>query len=79
MYFVKCIIKIGGVLYMIDYSVKKTSIMSNIVLMSRNIVDLYLSRPIAKGKLGVRLVTNKCVCVLPLCHPYQKIPIGRRT
>jgi hypothetical protein len=68
MYFVKCIIKLEGVLYMIDCSVKKTSIMLNNVLMSRNIVDIYLSWPIAKGKLGVRLVTNKYVCVCVCCH-----------
>jgi hypothetical protein len=51
MYFVKCIIKLEGVLYMIDCSVKKTSIMSNIVLMPKNIVDLYLPWPIVEGEL----------------------------
>ncbi len=43
MYFVKCIIKLEGVLYMIDCPVKNTSIMLNIVLMPKNIIDLYLS------------------------------------
>jgi len=52
MYFVKCIIKLEGVLYMIDCSIKKTSIMSNIVLMLKNIVDFYLPWPIAEGELG---------------------------
>jgi hypothetical protein len=52
MYFVKCIIKLEGVLYMIDCSVKNTSVMSNIVFMPRNIIDLYLLLLIAKGKLG---------------------------
>jgi hypothetical protein len=53
MYFVKCIIKLEGVLYMIDCSVKKRSIMSNIVLMLRNIVDLYLPWPITKGEFQI--------------------------
>jgi len=52
MYFVKTIIKLEGVLYMIDCFIKKTFIMSNIVLMLRNIVDFYLLWPIAKGELG---------------------------
>ncbi len=47
MYFVKCIIKLEGVLYMIDCSVKKTSIMSNIVLMPRNI-EIFIYRGLSQ-------------------------------
>jgi hypothetical protein len=36
----------------VGHNVKKTSIISNTIVMQKNIIDLYLLQPIAEGELG---------------------------